>query len=176
MVTGNSIYFRFVEESDAGFILSLRLDSNLNKHLSHTGADIAAQKQWLIDYKERERLDQEYYFIICRKSDDQAIGTVRLYDFILPKKSFCWGSWILNANKTRTSAIESAILVYEFAFKIKGFENCHFDVRKENKHVNKFHQRFGAERVKEIELDYFYEYSKKKYIQFFEKNSQYIGK
>jgi RimJ/RimL family protein N-acetyltransferase len=176
MKRGKTIYFRSVEEFDADFILSLRTDEKLNNHLSKTSSSISAQRQWITEYKAREKENKEYYFIICRCSDSLAIGTVRLYDFIDEKKSFCWGSWILNSNKTRTSAIESALLVYEFSFHDKKFTRCHFDVRKANISVNKFHHKFGAHVLRETELDYFYEYSKREYIEFYSKNKHYIEK
>ena len=67
---------------------------------------------------------------------------MRLYDF--RPDSFCWGSWILDHNKTRRAAIESALLVYEVGFNRMGYPGSHFDVRKENTKVIAFHQKFGA--------------------------------
>ncbi|WP_338143212.1 hypothetical protein [Vibrio owensii] len=64
---------------------------------------------------------------------------------------------MLNQEKTRYAAIESAFLVYQFGFEELGFEKCHFDVRKENSAVNRFHKKFGAKLVGETELDYLYE-------------------
>jgi len=55
-------------------------------------------------------------------------------------------------------AIESALLVYHFALGL-GFECAHFDVRKANESVWKFHERFGALKSSETELDYFYRIS-----------------
>jgi hypothetical protein len=83
-----------------------------------------------------------------------ALGTVRLYDPI--DDSFCWGSWILKHGSPRVAAIESALMVYAYAMDHLGFCNAHFDVRKDNTSVWRFHERFGAERVKETQLDYFY--------------------
>ncbi|MFA0557969.1 MULTISPECIES: GNAT family N-acetyltransferase [unclassified Vibrio] len=170
---GKTIYIKLATLDDAEFILSLRNNSQLNKHLSRTSADISSQKQWLSDYKKREDAKKEYYFIINRL-DGVPIGTVRLYDFLNERNSFCWGSWILNSDKTRTSAIESALLVYEFAFKHLDFENCHFDVRKDNKSVIRFHEKFGAKIVSESEFDYYFEYSKPCYNTFFNENKKFI--
>lgn len=47
-------------------------------------------------------------------------------------------------------------MVYSYAIDDLGFQAAHFDVRKENERVWKFHERFGAQRVAEIGLDYFY--------------------
>lgn len=155
-----TVHFKLVEESDAEFILSLRTNADLNKHLSKTDVSIDAQKQWIRDYKIREAEKREFYFIICRNDDGQAVGTVRLYDFIITTNSFCWGSWILNSSKTKFAAIESAFLVYRFAFEELKFEKSHFDVRKENSKVIAFHEKMGAEKTAETELDYYFEIKK----------------
>ena len=53
-------------------------------------------------------------------------------------------------------AIESALMVYAYALDILGFDRAHFQVNKENERVCKFHERFGAERVSENEVEYEY--------------------
>ena len=47
-------------------------------------------------------------------------------------------------------------MVYAYAVDHLGFSASHFDVRKGNEKVLKFHDRFGASRVSETELDYLY--------------------
>nr|WP_223840756.1 GNAT family N-acetyltransferase [Pseudomonas extremaustralis] len=146
-----------VEESDAEFIVSLRTDEKYNKHLSAVTGDVEAQVDWIRRYKEDEANKQQFYFIIERL-DGVRCGTVRVYDFV--GDSFCWGSWILNEDKTRYAAIESAFLVYQFAFGELGFQKCHFDVRKGNDRVISFHEKMGATRTGETELDYLFQIAK----------------
>lgn len=148
-----TIYFRFAESSDASFIHSLRVDEKFNKFLSKVNDDLEEQFNWLIEYKKREAQKKEYYFIIHRKSDNIQIGTVRIYDFIKEENSFCWGSWILNENKTKYSALETALLVYDFAFFELGYNRCHMDIRKENLKVIDFHKRFGVKIIGETGAD-----------------------
>ncbi|HDX8357000.1 TPA: GNAT family N-acetyltransferase [Aeromonas hydrophila] len=155
-----TISFRLIDVGDAEFILSLRTDGRLNRHLSQTSSSLEQQRDWIKNYKERENQGDEYYFIIYRNDNNEAVGTVRLYDFIRDKKSFCWGSWILNENKTKYAAMESAFLVYQIAFENLGFERAHFDVRRENVKVIAFHQKMGAEVVSENDLDLFFEIEK----------------
>lgn len=150
-IIGKNIYMRLVELSDAEFIVSLRFDKK-NNFL--TKVEIEDQLKWLIDYKTRETAKTEYYFIIYKKTDE-ACGAVRVYDFI--GSSFCWGSWLLNSNAPATAGIESALLVYEFAFYHLEFNHCHFDVRVENVKVRAFHERMGASILKSDELDVYYE-------------------
>ncbi|MDR8015711.1 GNAT family N-acetyltransferase [Ectopseudomonas guguanensis] len=153
ILESKSIRLRFVEDSDAEFILSLRLDDRYNKFLSSVSPDVEAQKKWIRKYKDDEKNGIQYYFIIERL-DGMPCGTVRVYD--IRNDSFCWGSWILNEKKTRYAALESAFLIYEFGFKQLGFKKSHFDVMKGNKGVIKFHTRIGAVKTSEDEInDYF---------------------
>ena len=163
MLYSKTICLRFVEPDDAEFILGLRLDVRYNQYLSTTINDVNAQRNWIKEYKSREREGKEYYFIIERKVDEIPIGTVRLYDFIEQANSFCWGSWILNEDKTRFAAIESAMLVYRFAFEEVQFSRSHFDVRKENKSVLSFHRKMGAKEMGEDELNVYFHYFPESY-------------
>lgn len=153
-ILGNTINLRLINIDDAEFVLSLRLTSDYNQFLSKVEDDIEAQREWINNYKIDEQLKKQFYFII-EKSDGTPCGTVRVYDF--KTDSFSWGSWILNSNKTRTSAIESALLVYEFGFNNLNFKKCHFEVMKENKSVITFHKKFGAKMVNEDNNNYFFE-------------------
>ncbi|MBY0525320.1 MAG: GNAT family N-acetyltransferase [Gemmataceae bacterium] len=160
MIKGKNIKFRLAEASDAEFILSLRLDEQLNRHISKVSNDLQHQIEWLASYKERERQLSEYYFII-ENNAGQAIGTVRLYDF--QGDSFSWGSWIMKQGLPPHFAIESAMLVYEFAFGKLGFVRSHFDVRRENLSVIRFHKRFGAEQTREDALNYYFQICRSDY-------------
>ena len=150
-VFGNRLVFRNASTSDADFILSLRTDDQKSRYLSATANDLEKQIQWLNDY---ENVQNQVYFIIESLSGE-LLGTVRLYD--PQEKSFCWGSWILIQGAPQSAAIESALMVYSYALDHLGFLGAHFDVRKGNEHVWHFHERFGAQRVGESEIDYFYE-------------------
>lgn len=107
------------------------------------------QQAWLERYAQAE--DQAYFII---EYQHQPIGTVRLYD---PQgESFCWGSWILKNGRPSHAAMESALMVYAYAVDHLGFQAAHFDVRKGNERVWQFHERFGARRNGETDLDYLY--------------------
>jgi RimJ/RimL family protein N-acetyltransferase len=160
-----TIRLRFAEEIDASFILGLRLDNRYNKYLSVVDGDLQKQIDWLRKYKIEERNGKQFYFIIERL-DRVRCGTVRIYD--LKDESFCWGSWILNEEKTRTSALESAYQVYKFGFKELGLKRSHFDVRKDNVLVNRFHHKMGARKVDEDDDNYYYEIGEGDVDNFFE--------
>ena len=153
-----TIKIRPVREQDAGFILKLRLDERYNEFLSSTSADVESQIAWIRRYKEDEEKGIQFYFIIERL-DNTPCGAVRIYD--LRSESFCWGSWILNEDKTKFAALESAFLVYKFGFNNLGYGKSHFEVMKENKKVISFHEKMGAIRTGEDEMNYYFEIEKK---------------
>ena len=149
-----TIKMRLIELEDAEFVLSLRLDPRYNTFISDVRDDIEAQKKWIKDYKVQEAEGKQYYFIIETK-DGVPCGTVRIYD--LRKDSFSWGSWILNENKTRYAAVESALLVYQFGFEKLKYLKCHFEVMKGNQKVIDFHTKFGAEIINEDDESLYFE-------------------
>lgn len=156
-VTAKTIRLRLIEESDAPFVVGLRTDEKYNRYLSAVGSDVEAQRQWIRNYKSDEKSGRQYYFIIERL-DGSPCGTVRLYDFQV--NSFSWGSWILNDNKTKYAAVESAFLVYEFGFQHLQFSASHFEVMKGNDKVTSFHEKMGAVRVGEDEEFLYFEIRK----------------
>ena len=149
-IEGKSLVLRDAGPDDAAFVLMLRTDPQKSKHLSFTSPTLEQQVAWLESYSKK---DDQAYFIIENLLEEK-LGTVRLYD--AQGDSFCWGSWILKEYAPKTAAIESALMVYAYAIDNLGFNQAHFDVRKENESVWRFHERFGAERVGEIEMDYLY--------------------
>jgi Acetyltransferase (GNAT) domain len=155
-----NIKLRLVSTDDAYFILQLRLNEKLKQYISHVNNDIEEQIQWIVNYKKRESRNSEFYFLIT-SYDDEAFGTVRLYDFI--GDSFCWGSWVIGRNAPISAGIESALSIYEIAFYTLGFKQSHFNVRKDNTSVVKFHRNFGAEIVSEDNMNCHFNFKKEAY-------------
>jgi RimJ/RimL family protein N-acetyltransferase len=150
-IQGRTLIFRDANEADAAFILALRTDEQKSRYLSTTNNDVNQQKLWLANYA---GLSDQAYFII-ENFGAQPLGTVRLYD--ARQTSFCWGSWILKGGAPSSAAIESALMVYSYAIDYLGFSAAHFEVRRDNESVWRFHERFGATRLAETSLDYIYE-------------------
>lgn len=166
-VVGNNLVFRDAQKEDAAFILELRTDSIKATHLSKTSNDLKQQEVWLERYGND---NGQVYFIILNKQGEK-VGTVRLYD--ITNDSFCWGSWILKNGTPSSYSIESALLVYHFALSL-GFEKAHFDVRKGNESVWKFHERFGANKVEETTDDFIYNISLESIEKSLEKYKKYL--
>jgi len=65
-------------------------------------------------------------------------------------------------------------MVYEFGFNVLGFNNCHFDVRKLNQKVVRYHISYGAKLITETDIDYFFTFSKEDYANMKVKFMQYL--
>ncbi|MGM9994305.1 MAG: GNAT family N-acetyltransferase [Candidatus Avigastranaerophilus sp.] len=155
---GKFVNIRDIEEKDAEFVLSLRCDKKKSQFLHKTDPDIQKQINYIRHYK---TLDNEWYFIIENK-EGKPIGTYRIYD--LRQDSFCIGSWLMTDNSSLNEVIEGEYLSKIFAFETTGFNKFHFDVRKNNKKVMRFHKLMGAKIVSEDEIDYFFECTKEDYL------------
>jgi RimJ/RimL family protein N-acetyltransferase len=147
LVRGKHVLLREVQESDAAFILRLRLHPIKGRYLSPVDDDEEKQRAWIRNYQESEG---QAYFVICDARLER-LGTVRIYD--AQGSSFSWGSWILTDAAPTFAAIESALLVYHVATQRWGFQACHFKVHRENINTLGFHTKFGARRIAESDLD-----------------------
>jgi len=166
-VIGNKLVFRDATVSDAGFILELRTDSRKSKFLSTTSGDLQKQIAWMQAYA----LDDSQVYFIMQDRQGNPVGTVRLYD--QRGDSFCWGSWIIKADMPGNYAIESALMVYRYALGL-GFTRAHFEVRKDNVSVWRFHERFGAVKTGETEHEFLYAISGESIAASLEKYSRYL--
>ena len=168
-VRGKNIFLREVAVDDADFIVELRTNPVISKHISATSADVEMQKNYISEYASSPT---DFYFVIC-DWDWRRLGTVRIYD--VRGDSFCWGSWILSRNlPIASAALESALLIYDFGFFALHYLKSHFDVRKANERVVEFHKRFGAIIVAEDELNYFFQYDSVVYMNTRNKYRRYL--
>jgi len=156
-VEGPNLILRLIESEDADYVQNLRTDPTYNRHLSEVRGTVEDQRRWIEEYKARETEGREFYYVIERKVGTRC-GLVRLYD--IGAESFTWGSWILDANKPRKAALESALLIYRVAFDLIGLRRAEFDVRRDNKCTLLFHRRFGAKETHTNEQDVFFIYSR----------------
>jgi len=171
-IIGKTIALRTAEITDAEFILQLRTQSDKTQFLSQVENNLAKQHAWLQAYKHKELNGEEYYFVIESKTGEE-LGLVRVYD--LQTDSFCWGSWLIKDGAPQSTAIESALLIYEFGFGQLAYKKAHFDVRKGNDRVIAFHQRFGARIVNEDDLNYYFNYTLEDYLMIKKKYRRYLN-
>lgn len=169
-IIGKNIVLREILLEDTEFVFNLRIDENKNKFISKN--DLSIEKQLLYIKSYINRRHEEYYFIIQNLIGEK-LGTVRVYD--IKNGSFCWGSWILKDSAPFFTSIESALLVYNFAFYKLMLLESNFDVRKENKRVLEFHKRMGAKIVSDDEENYYFNYKKKDFDLIKPKYKKYLN-
>ena len=155
---GQYTNIRLVKEDDAEFVLSLRCNEKKAQFLHKTEYNADKQKEYIKNCLSK---DNEWYFIITNKKQEP-IGTYRIY--YLKRDSFCIGSWLMVDGCSPIEVMEGEYLVKMFAFKATGFNKFHFDVRKGNKKVIRYHKMMGAKQVGETDLDYLFECSKEDYL------------
>ena len=142
---GNSYILRPVKKSDASFIASLRSDQDLTKFINKVTSNVADQEAWLESYFLRP---DDYYFVVERKSDKRQEGLISLYDVDENKGVGEWGRWILR--KDSSAAVESAYLIYMFAFETLSLNKTVCRTILENKKVCSFHDSCGLARQRTL--------------------------
>ncbi|WP_175540395.1 GNAT family N-acetyltransferase [Halomonas sp. QHL1] len=160
-----TIEVREVTEGDSSYVYSLRTDISYSKYISKVSSEPEQQRSYINNYiKENQLVRSSFYFIIKNIENNKRCGTVRLYNF--RDDSFEWGSWILDSNKTRFAAMETAIFVYEFAFNNLGFSKSEFEVNKENEKVVSYHLKSGAKVISEDSENLYFRITKDEALSF----------
>ena len=150
---------RLVNESDAGFILSLRTNNRLNKFLHQTEDDIEKQTEWIKEYKKREREGREYYFVYLK--DGVKVGVNRIYNVYAYYGTI--GSWICKPDNDPEISIATYILMFDLLFDYLMLEIAIFEVQLGNRQVIKLHKMLGVQEVGKTEEYVFFTLNKKAY-------------
>lgn len=156
-ITGTHVNLRYVTVNDAEFIVNLRLKNG--QYLSKIDPDPKKQIKWIKLYKNKEKEEKEFYFIINNAS--KKVGLIRIYDIDYNKNSFTFGSFIIDKDLChKYTALESILLIFKYAFIKLNLEECYFDCRINNDIANNFYIRLGCKIIKEDSLNYYYKYTK----------------
>lgn len=151
---------RLVNEADAEFILGLRTNIKLSRFLHPTDNDLEKQKEWIRQYKYREREGKDYYFIYS--SQNVNFGLNRIYN--IEGNKCTGGSWICMPGTPPEKAIPSMILARDIMFEFLDLEEDNFDVRKGNHAVLKFHRMMSCIQTGETELDILFTATKETHL------------
>ena len=152
------ISLKLVDESDAEFILELRTDIKKSRFISNTNPDVIQQKKWIKDYKEREKKGEEYYYIALDENGEK-FATYRIYDF--QQNSVEIGSFVSKPDYDKPiNIVKLDIMIKEYVFNVLQLENLHFEVRKLNMSVVKYHKKFYPKITSEDELNYYFSLNK----------------
>lgn len=155
LIVGKHIQLRSTLETDAAFILALRLNPKLNQFLNPTPPDLSLQEEWIRKAKAREG---EFNFVIETKTGEP-LGVVSIYDIDEAAGTFNWGRWIIKPDAPMYTAIESTLLIYYSGFVSLGLKTALSEVRAGNNTVIRFHQSYGVQILSEDEDEIRYSYT-----------------
>jgi hypothetical protein len=168
LINGKHISLRNANVSDAKFILDLRLEPIKSRFLSPTSPSLLDQQKWMKSYEQK---NDQAYFIIQTKNHEP-LGCIRIYNTL--EDSFEWGSWLIVSGAPPFVALESVLLVYQFALDL-GFKKSIISVRQTNKTVWKFHENiFNACLTNETAKYRFYEVDAKSIFYALNKHSKLL--
>lgn len=149
-----NLQVRFVQEEDAEFITKLRTDVRLSRFIHQIEDDVEGQKKWIRDYKEREALGIDYYFIYSQNGE--RLGLNRLYD--ITENEFTGGSFVFKPKCTIECPILATLISFDIAFNMLDKKVANGDIRLGNKKVLKFHKLLNVEFTTQDELNQYYVY------------------
>jgi RimJ/RimL family protein N-acetyltransferase len=138
-VEGEAFRLRPVSADDAAFIIKLRIDPELGKHLHATSPSVDDQIAWTQRYYEREG---DWYFIVEQVSNGESHGAVAIYNHKDVDASAEWGRWILKRGSL--AALESVSLVYDTGFDRLGLTLMYSRTEEVNRPVVSFHASLGS--------------------------------
>ena len=135
---------RLVREEDAEFIVRLRTNEVLSRYLRKIVANVEQQKQWIRDYKEREKLGVDYYFLFSYKGNP--VGLNRIYD-IKDNGTFICGSLVFDSPVYKLASFASWVIVREIAFDVLGLQlqDDYIGTHRDNKSVLACQKMMGSE-------------------------------
>ena len=132
---------------DASYIVDLR--THARALLNRGATTIDQQSRWLGAYFERAG---DFCFVI-ETLDGRREGLVGLYDLQWPRRTAEWGRWVLGRGSC--AAVESALLIYRFAFDELALELVRCRTLGVNGKVVAFHDSCGLARAPgEVMIDH----------------------
>lgn len=135
-IEGKFVHLRAVQPEDAQFILKIRNDKEISKHLPPLDITVEQQKSWI----SKQRNDTDSYYFIFTNNKGESLGTISAYNINNEHAEvgrFCsFGDSVQN--------MEAALLCDDFIFYTLGLSYLEIWVYKENKPVISLNQGFGC--------------------------------
>jgi len=151
---------RLVNEDDAEFIIKLRSQDKA-RFMNSVSTNVEQQKDWIRQYKIREELGQDYYFVFYQ--NEIPCGLNRMYN--IQKDSFVGGSFVFLPDCGFETPIYSQLMLLHIGFELLNKSICFGNIHKDNKNAIKFNRKFGADFIYEDENEYFILMSIKTYFE-----------
>jgi hypothetical protein len=128
-IRGKHVTLQSVEIKDTKVVFDIRSYDNNLVYLHKSSEE--EHNSWITNQINRV---QDFYFCIVNNNSKKVVGTIGVYNFSFGKAE--WGRWVVNNDPL--AAVESVILLMDFAFNLKLEEMyCRVDI--ENTHTIRFH-------------------------------------
>ena len=157
-LNGKNILLRTAEPEDAEFILSLRCDPELGKYLKQTDPSVEKQRKWIA----KKKIESNDYHLIIENKSNESLGVIAIYEKSNIKwdtGDFDWGRWLISRKAPITTAFESTVILYNFAFFYLNLHRALFEVRKNNKKLIAYHHSYGANIVSTDDVYVWFEFT-----------------
>lgn len=148
-------FFRLVEIEDAEFILSLRSNEKLSRHINPTSNDLEDQVNWLKEYKIREKEGKDFYIICLTEDKKTKLGLNRMYN--ITDDNFEFGSWLYSPDAGPNVAILGELFTKALAFEKLNFKICKMEAKKKNTRVVWYAKSYNPKFTGEDELNHYFE-------------------
>ena len=120
---------RLVYAEDAGLIVRLRSNSQATRYMITLDDDLEQQEKWIEEYKKREALGSDYYFVF--ESNGAPIGLARLSHIDNKKKICTASSWIKDISVKGLGA-EMFVARFVVAFEYLGMKSINTSIHRDN--------------------------------------------
>lgn len=157
------ITLRLITVNDAEFIVNLWTNPLVKSFISAFSPTIHSQIKWIQDYKLKEQLGLDYYFIVEDENHNQ-YGTIRLNYF--EEDSFVLGTWVFMPNSPFGMAVKAHIIGLETGFKLSKSNYCKISVVKENLNVLRYLENFNPIKINEDNQYYYFLLPKNNFYSF----------
>jgi RimJ/RimL family protein N-acetyltransferase len=135
---GRRFELRPAAESDAPFMVGLRVDPELSRFLNPTSPVLEDQEAWI---EAKSASDDDYPFILEDRCTGAPEGTISLYHVDWTAKQAELGRFLMRRGSL--AAAEGVLLVYRVAFDKLGLDRVYCRTIADNQHVISFHRSCG---------------------------------
>ncbi len=155
------MHVRLVDEDDVEFILKLRTNRELTKHIFYVENNANKQIQWIQEYKKRENNGEDYYFIYSYNGNP--IGLNRLSE--ITGKTAEGGSLVFDPKSPFECPVYATLIQLDIAFTLLELDTVKGYMKKSNKRSYRFNKLMGAIIVDEDDQNYYIQYRKNNYLE-----------
>ena len=136
-------YVRLINEDDAEFITELRSDKDRTQFMLTLENDVESQKQWIREYKEREKRKEDFYFLFENESGER-IGVIRGYKIDYKTKTCKGGAFIKKRGGDKNLAMAMFLFQKCFLFDVLKMETYYGEFNALNNRVRRMHEAIGS--------------------------------